>query len=147
MFEQFETDANLEQEGVYVDYGDFRVKIAFAGGANKKFLSYSEQKTKPFRRAIASGSFSEERAKPLMYDIYAETIVLDWEILDGEDDEGEAKWISGIPQKDGSVAEVTKENIVAVFKQLPALFNDIQETSKSISAFRKEDLEEDSKNL
>ena len=39
MFDQFETDPVLESEGIWIDYGAFRVKIARAGGANKKYLS------------------------------------------------------------------------------------------------------------
>ena len=65
MYEEFETDPNLETGGIWIDYGSFRVQIARAGGANKKYLSYAETKTKPFRRAIQAGTMTEERSRGL----------------------------------------------------------------------------------
>ncbi len=37
MYEQLETDKALETKGVEIDYGTFRVTLARAGGANKKY--------------------------------------------------------------------------------------------------------------
>lgn len=142
MFDQFETDSNLEQNGIYLDYGDFRVKIARAGGSNKRYLAYADTKTKPFRRAMQAGSFTEERARPLLYDIYASTIVLDWEVKNEDE-----QWVRGIHTKSGGVAEFNKDNVISTFNLLPEIFLDIQRAADSISLFRKEELEADAKNL
>lgn len=146
MYDQFETDADLEVNGIWIDYGDFRVKIARAGGANKKYLSYAEKKTKPFRRAIQNGTMPEERSKPLLFDIYAKTIVLDWEIADGEEKDGTTKWKQGIHKKGGGTLPFTPENVLLTFKQLEAIFFDLQQVAEGISLFRKEEMEEDGKN-
>lgn len=147
MFEQFETDQNLETGGIWIDYGDFRVKTARAGGTNKKYLSYAETKTKPFRRAIAAGTMPEERSRALLYDIYAKTVILDWEVNDGEDPKtGEIKWKRGIHKKGGGLLDFTQENVVLTFKLLPAIFFDLQQSAESIALFRKEEMEEDTKN-
>lgn len=146
MFSQFETDANLEVSGIWIDYGDFRVLLARAGGSNKKYLTYAEGKTKPFRRAIQTGAFPEERSKGLLYDIYANTVILDWQVPDGEDENHTTKWKKGIPTKEGSLIDVTPENIVATFKLLPALFIDLQKSAEEINLFRKEEEENDRKN-
>ena len=147
MFEQFETDSVLEAEGVWVDYGAFRVQLARAGGANKKYLAYAEAKTKPLRRAIAAQTMTEEQSRALLYDIYAKTVVLNWQIENGVDEEGRTIWKNGIHKKGGGNLEVSHENIVATFKLLPALFTDLQQAAEGIGLFRKEEMEADSKNL
>jgi len=146
MFDQFETDPVLETEGIWIDYGNFRVQIARAGGANKKYLSYAEAKTKPFRRAIAAGTMPEERSRALLYDIYAKTVILNWQIADGEEKDGNTKWKNGIHKKGGGILEVTPENIALTFKLLPSLFMDLQQSAEGISLFRKEEMEADAKN-
>lgn len=146
MFEQFETDPILESEGIWLDYGDFRVLIGRAGGANKKYLSYAEAKTRPFRRAIQAGTMPEERSRALLYDIYAKTVVLNWQVADGVEKDGTTKWKNGIHKKGGGILEVTPENIALTFKLLPALFMDIEQSAGSISLFRKEEMEADAKN-
>lgn len=147
MFDQFETDANLETDGIWLDYGDFRVKIARAGGSNKRYLSYAETKTKPFRRAIAAGTMPEERSRALLFDIFAKTIILDWQVADGVDeDTGDTIWKQGIHKKGGGVLDFTPENVLMTFKLLPAIFFDIQQAAESIALFRKQEMEEDGKN-
>lgn len=146
MFEQFETDPVLESEGIWIDYGDFRVQIGRAGGANKKYLSYAEAKTKPFRRAIQAGTMPEDRSRALLYDIYAKTVIFNWQVSDGEDKDGNTKWKNGIHKKGGGILEVTPENIMLTFKLLPAVFIDLQQAAEGIGLFRKEEMEADAKN-
>ena len=146
MYKQFETNAQLEQEGVWIDYGDFRVLVARAGGANKRYLSYAETKTKPFRRAMEAGTMDEKRAQKLLCDIFAKTIVLDWQVADGVAEDGSTIWKKGIHAKDGGILEVTPENIEQTFANLPALFQDIQVAASGIALYRKEEMEADAKN-
>lgn len=147
MYDHFETNTNLEQEGVWIDYGDFRVRASHAGNTNKKYVKYAEAKMKPIRRAVTSGSMDEERSRFILFEIYAEVIVKAWEIKDGEDKAtGEIKWKSGINKKGGGILEFNKTNVIATFKKLPKLFFDIQEVATSMDTYRKEDMKEDSKN-
>jgi hypothetical protein len=148
MFSQFETDPVLETDGIWIDYGDYRVQISRAGGANKKYLSYAETKTKPFRRAIQAGTMSENRIRDLLYDVYAKTVILNWQVADGEMPNGETKWKNGIPAKEVGAAAlpVTPENIIATFRMLPSLFTDLQQAAEGIALFRKEEMEADAKN-
>ena len=146
MYSMYETDPAIEQEGIWADYGDFRVLLARAGGANKKFMQYTEKRTKPFRRAIQQGVMTEARSRNLLIDIYAETVILNWEIADGEDDKGDIIWKQGIHAKDGSVLEFNKSNVVLTLKNLPVLLEDLQTTATTATLYHREDMEDDSGN-
>jgi len=140
MYDVFETDEDLENSGIWLDYGDFRVKIASAGQNNKKYVKYAEKALKPVRKAMQSGALSNERSQKIMSDIYAKTIVIDWEtMVDGS-------LQKGIEQRDGSIAPMNYENVLQAFMDLPNLFLDIQEQANSIANFRKAELEEESGN-
>jgi len=154
MFTQFETDKSLEESGVWLDYGEYRVLVAHAGGANKKYLSYAEAKTKPFRRLIQNGQMEVKKSEELLHDIFATAIVKDWEIAETKKDggiienkDGRTKWKKGIHKKGGGTLEPTKANVMLTFKLLPKLFFDIQQAAEGIALFRVEDMEDDSKNL
>ena len=140
LYETFETDRDLENNGVWIDYGDFRVKLAFAGAQNKAFAKYAEAKLKPFRRAMDAGTLSQDISRDLMMDIYAKTVVLGWETKAGD------VFVSGIEDKDGSVIPFTFPNVVKTFKALPAVFTDLQEMAGKISNFRAVKLEDEAKN-
>lgn len=140
MYNIFETDEDLENAGIWLDYGDFRVKIASAGQGNKKYVKYAEKALKPIRRAMQAGAVSNERSMAIMSDIYAKTIVLDWQV---KSDNG---WKPGIEGRDGEVLPFNKEEVAKVFEALPNLFIDVQEQANAISNFRKAEIEEDSGN-
>lgn len=140
MYSAFETDEDLETGGVWLDYGDFQVKIASASQANKNYVRYAEKALKPVRRAMSAGTLSNERSQAIMADIYAKTIVLDWMVrVDGE-------MKTGIEGRDGSVLPFNSDNVKQVFLTLPNLFLDIQEQASSIANFRRIQLEEESGN-
>lgn len=144
MYDTFETDQSLEANGVWLDYGDFRILLASAGQGNKNYVRYAEKKLKPVRRALESGALSNERSQALMADIYSKTIILAWETMRGEDDK--AKMTSGIESKDGKLLPFNEANVEATLLALPRLFMDLQEQAASLANFRKGELEEEGKN-
>jgi len=147
MYSQFETDPHLEKTGVWVDYGDFRVLLGRAGGANKKYMKYAEQKSKPFRRAIAAGVMPEERSKELLFDIYANAVIFDWNVSDGVHEvTSETIWKRGIHMPDGEIGDFSYDNVMMTFRRLPDIFFMLQKEAEQISIFRKEELEEEAKN-
>jgi len=140
---QFKTDSSLESKGIVIDYGDARIRIARAGGANKKFARILDIKTKPFRRAIAAGSFDNDRSNTILMEVYADTVVLDWETNVGND--ADPKWQKGIDPEDagvesekGKLLPVNKDNVMKVFRNLPDLFFDIQQQAQAGALFRAE---------
>lgn len=140
LYDTFETDSNLEVEGVILDYGDFRIRVAHSGGANKKFIALMETKLKPLRRGLETGAVSNDRAAAIMMEIFAKTIVKSWEtMVDGE-------YKVGIEDRDGNLLPFNEENVLQTFRNLPKLFQDVQEQAGSIANFRVADLEEEGKN-
>ncbi len=132
MYDNHQTSAQLERKGVWVDYGGFRVCIAKAGGANRKYLQMVERETKPVRRAMQAGTLSEERAKPIMIKVFSETIVTGWQVfIEDEKHEDGGDWKDGIEQPDGSLGKFTKEGVGKALTDLPAVFNMIKSDAMS----------------
>jgi len=131
MYEQFETDAQVEKDGIWLDYGDFQIRVARAGGSNKAFQKEVERLTRPYRRAIATESLPREKADEILAAAYAKAIVRAWQTkVDGE-------WVDGIENPEGGdLLEPSVENIRATFKLLPELYADVQEQATSWALFK-----------
>ena len=147
MYKNFKTSADLESKGIELDYGEFIVTIARAGGANNKFKRVTERMTKPYRRAMATNTMDNEVAENLMREIYAEAVILDWQTKTGETKEGGRTFEKGIePPTGDKLLPVTKENIVLTLKNLPDLFQDIQSQAQTVALFRQNIVEDDAGN-
>lgn len=142
MYDQFQTDEQVENHGFWIEYGDFRILLARAGGANMAFRKLLEAKTRPYRRAIQNESMSEVLAQKMMIEVYAETVVLDWETkkADGE-------FCKGIESETGELLPVNKENIAQTLAKLPDLFSDLKQMANNMVLFRRQVQEEESGNL
>lgn len=136
----FETDKKVEREGVIVEYAPgVEIKVARAGGANKKFAKVMQRLARPHRKAIQTDSINEDLLLGLFITAYAQTIILDWkgitkDLITHDDADAETE------------LEFNAENIEAVLHAQPNLFQDIQRTADNIALFRADILEEDSKN-
>lgn len=140
MYKTFGTDENFETNGIMLEYGSFRVKIARAGGKNKRFAKVLEAKAKPFRRAIQTEMLDPEQGLAMLRDTYAEAIIISWETLvNGE-------FVSGIEAPDGSLLPFSKENVALTLKNLPDLFADIKDAADKAALFRSTIVEADAKN-
>ncbi len=127
----FRTDKALEKEGIILDYGDFKIKVARAGGANAAFQKALTSKIRPYKRQIDAGTIPDDVAEKLFLDVYAESVVLGWE---------------GVTDEHGKPLPFSKENAVKLFSDLPDLFRDVQSQAASISNFRAEVTEDTIKN-
>lgn len=134
----FATDKELEKNGVWLDYGSFRLLIARAGGANERYTKLVNHKFKPHRRAIQTDTLSDKLADKLIREAYCEAVVL------GGD--SEAFGDGFIPDAEGNKMEVSYQNLINMFTELPDLFADVKEQSTRVALFRKEILEQDAKN-
>lgn len=132
LYKQFKTDEALETDGLWIEYGvtdtgqPIRIKIARAGGRNTAFSKALERATRPYRKAIQTGTLDNQTADNLYKDVFAETVVLDW---------------INVEDQDGQPMDFKKENVVKLFNDLPDLFNDLREQAANVALFREEVLE------
>lgn len=137
LYTQFGTDSNLETSGILLQYGqnsqgkDICIRIARAGGNNKQYQKRMETLIKPYRRQIQNETISNDLMEKLVQQAFAETVVLGWENVEG---------------KDGKSLEFNVDNCIALFKDLPDLFKDIQDQAQRSALFKAEVLETESKN-
>ena len=147
MYGQLETDKALETKGVEVDYGSFRVTLARAGGANKKYEKLLDARSKPHNRAMKTGTMDNEVAVEIMREVYADTIILHWEAKDAKGD-----WQIGIEAKPKKgvtkivIVPFNRENVVQAMVDIPELLLWFKEDAEKLSLYLLQALEEDVKN-
>lgn len=133
IWKKFATDEKVELEGVWLDYGDGeRVKIARAGGSNKRYITRIEDFRRKHKRQIDLELMANDAAVTAMIPIYADTIILAWEGFLEDDDK------TAIP--------FTRENVIRVLTALPEMFLDIQTQAMNSALYREYIDEEDAKN-
>jgi hypothetical protein len=160
MFDQFGTDQNLEKDGVWLDFEEFRIKLAHEGGGNTAFQREIEREAKPVRRMIQTGTLPTKKSEEIYMRVYARVIVKDWNILlierdldkkpildeNGDiqpilDENGERQWHRGIHAEDGTWIEFNEQNVYETLRKLPALFEMCKEVSSNFANFREREME------
>ncbi|AFV81272.1 hypothetical protein F862_gp040 [Vibrio phage vB_VpaS_MAR10] len=139
-FAMFRTSTNDEVNGVYINYGSFRILVAHAGGANTAYNRLLMKLGKPYLKLIKSGNLPEEVTKEIDEKLYTQTIIKGFQVDESKDGDKEPKWVSGIPTESGEVVEYNEENLVNLLRELPHLFDDIKAFAMDMSNF-KPDLE------
>lgn len=128
----FETNENAEVDGVWLEYSaTTRVKIARAGGANKRFLKAADAFRRKFKRQLDLEILDDDVARKEGIQIYADSVVLDWE---------------GVTDKEGNELAFSRENVVKVLTDLPDLFADIQAMAMKHAIFKAAEDEDDAGN-
>lgn len=131
IFDMFETDTQLEQDGVKLVYGtnskgkEMEITIARAGGANVTFMKVYEHLTKPYRRQLDSGmKLPKELNDKLNRELYARAVV---------------RSMSGFEERGGTPLDTsTVEGKIDLFTRLPNLFADVLVQAQNMSLFRQE---------
>ena len=126
----FGTNATLETDGIWIDYGDYgKFLIARAGGQNKKFRNMFEKKIRPYRAAINMGTLDDAVAERIMREAFAETVVLGWDLV-GDD---------------GEPFPFSVEHCITLLETNPDLFTDLQQQSQMVANFIQDTRELDAK--
>lgn len=145
LFKQFETDADVERKGILLDYGPNKdlpadaegkhpvimIRIARAGGANEAYNKRIEALSKKHRRKIQNDALEIAELREMTMQAVADTVVIGWE---------------NVTDKDKNPLPFNRDNVLKLFKQLPDLFNDVQEQAAKAALFRMSLREEDLKN-
>lgn len=147
-YSMFKTDEKAEKEGIILDYGDFRVKIARAGGANRSFGKLLNERLKPHKRQMDAENMDDDVANDIMIECYVDTIIKDMEVKDAVNSTKETPvYTKGILDATGNVIPYNRDNTIALFKNLPELFRDVQSQAGSVALFRATVREAEVKNL
>lgn len=151
IYKQFKTDETLERNGIVIDYGEARVTMARAGGANKRFAKVLEAMSKPYRRAMQAETMDNDKAIDILRQVYAKTIILLWEtkvlVKGGKDGKDEYEWKRGIESPDGGdLLPFNEENVILTLRALPEIFLDLQEQANKLALFRETILQDEAGN-
>lgn len=149
VYSMFKTDREAEAKGIVLDYDQFRVTIARAGGANRDFKRVLEEASRPHQKLIQNDQFTNEQAEDLLKTVYAKTVVRDWEVRT-KTDEGVGDWVQGISDPDtGDLLPFSWENVLKIFQapELNDLYMDIRDSAQKAALFRMSLREEAAKNL
>lgn len=132
LYKKFKTDSRVENEGIWIDFGESgRIRIARAGGSNGPFVRAMERVHREYRKQIQLDVLDAKKSVDLLVQVYADTVVLGWEGVTGED---------------GKPLPFNRENCAKLLRDLPDLFRELQEHAGSMALFRESILEQDAKN-
>lgn len=137
-YDNMRTDPALENKGVWVEYGELKVLLARAGGANQHYNRIMDRRIKPIRRAMDLGQVSVEASVRIVREVFAETVILGWKVRDPKDP---TKWINGV--EDPDTGEILKPGKAAYEKvlaheDLRDLFQFIQQDASGQALYLRE---------
>lgn len=135
MFEGFDTNSQLESEGIWADYGDFRVRLRRAGGGNKLYQKTAEKVMRPYQKLAKANALTNDKSIELLKIIFARAVVADWQYKDEN-----GNWVSGIEDPaTGQISAVEEDVLIRVFDAYSDLFDDLVATSREMRNYLTED--------
>lgn len=136
----FKTDKTAEVEGVEVEVAinehnnrPITIRIARMSASNKRYTRALNQVTKPHMSAIQNDALDEELARKMLQKVFAETVLLGWDNLPKSELTGNAT--------DTEILEFSTDNALALFAELPDLYDDWESRAKKAAAFRETERE------
>ena len=150
-YASYAVNEDFETDGIWLTEPAFGIKIARAGGRNKRYSARYEALTKPYKRAIQTGTLDKDTDESLSQKLYAEAVVKDWRVpakLDDKnrpvrDKDGNVVWTEGriYDPETFEVVPVTPEIVERTFRLNPELFRYVTAQANDVSLFRDEDAE------
>lgn len=128
-FDRYATDRNLEEEGVWVDYGDgLRVQVR---RLNSKFSrDYRRKLEKPYAGQFRGREMPDAISEEMLNKQLAHAIVVNWEGVPDPDDKTGKKTLPCNP-----------DNVLRMMKEFPDFRDDILTAAMEKTTFQKEDVE------
>lgn len=141
----FKTDQTAELEGVWIEVSvndhngkPIRIKISRMSSSNKRYTKELNRVTKPHQSAIQNDAFDNELAKKMIQEVFTDTVLLDWDNLPKSELSGDDKDTEALP--------FNRDNVLALFKEMPDLYDDWEARATKAAAFRESEREEAAKN-
>jgi len=139
LYDRFETDTVAETEGVWFDLPSPNedgtlpgFKLASMGEGNKEYVKALEAVQRKYRSDIELDILSNEKAKPILLEVFATTILKDWRNI--YDKNGE------------SAGSYTPAKGIALMTALPRLYALLSAKASGMDLFRTASVEADAKN-
>lgn len=120
LYALFETDKELEANGIDLKFGDSTFRCKRAGGSNRKFETAFNEKTRAFQTKMQLASLSEEQSDKLLMEVYFEAVVLGWE---------------DVTDREGNNLEFTLENFQKVMTDLPEVWRNLRSAAANVDNF------------
>jgi hypothetical protein len=133
LYSDNQTCPDAEKNGILVEFSDFWFRCARAGGANKEYAKVLERKSRRLRGEADSGKLSEDKARGVLKEVYAETIVKEW-------------GGPGLLGPDDKPLECTSENVLKVLQDLDMVYDRVYSEVTLAKNYLKSMIEEDSGN-
>lgn len=141
----FKTDKTAEVEGVWIEVAvndhngkPIKVKISRMSSSNKRYTKQLNMVTKPHQAAIQNDAMDNDLARKMLQEVFADTILLGWENLPKSELTGD--------DKDTEELEFNRDNALALFAEMPDLYDDWEARANKAAAFREIEREEVAKN-
>lgn len=131
----FKTDKSLETDGVNVpvDINEHNgepvtINLSRMGTANKRYTKRLEAVMQPHQAALNNDSMPNELAGKLLRQVFVDTVLNGWQNLPKSDLTGE--------DDDTELLEFNRENALALFEEMPELYEDWSKRAKAAATFR-----------
>jgi hypothetical protein len=138
----FKTDQNLEVEGVEIEVGinefngePMTIRIARMSKANKRYTKRLEAVTRPHQSAIQNESLDNELAQKMLQGVFVDTILLGWNNVPKYD-------LTGVEADKDVLLDYNRENALALFAEMPDLYDDWEDRAKKAASFREKERED-----
>lgn len=141
----FKTDTAKEVSGVEITVSmnehnnePIKIRIARMTRSNKPYAKALEAATRPHSAAIQNETLENELGQKIMQEVFVDTILLGWSNLPKSELTGNDKDTAELP--------FSRENALALFAELPDVYDDWETRAKKSSNFREDEKKKAAKN-
>ena len=141
----FKTDKTKEVEGVEIPVGmnehnnqPIKIRISRMSRSNKRYTKALEEATRPHSSAISNETLDNDIGSRILQEVFVDTVLLGWSNLPKSELTGD--------EADADELPFSRENALALFEELPDLYDDWEGRAKKASTFRESEREKSAKN-
>lgn len=139
LYKQFATNTDKEIEGIEVQMTEAENEdgsiptfvVSRMGKSNKRYSKALEAATRPYRRQIELGTMNNDKAEEIFMGVFVDTVLKGWK---------------NVRDENGAELPFNKQSATKLFKDLPEVYERLQEEAKLSANFREASLEEEAKN-
>jgi hypothetical protein len=131
----FKTNKDAEINGVEIPVGmndhnqqPITIRISRMSQSNKRYTKELNRVTKPHQAAIQNDALDNDLARKMLMEVFVDTVLLGWGNLPKSELTGN--------DADTEELEFSRENALALFAELPELYDDWEQRARGAAAFR-----------